>query len=126
MVQADIVKVSELRDWILTGMVYSSERREAVLKLEYWDGRKRSVTLGGVVQLNISGMPDESGASDVIGAKAELLGDGGRSALEMLGHSFREGDSGAVGYPGTELIRLELVGDLCVNVLCQRISLSDV
>ena len=126
MVEADMADVSELRDWILTGMVYSSERREAVLKLEHWDGRKRSLVLGGVVQLNISGMPDESGASDVIGAKAERPGDGGRAALKMLGHSFRHGDSGAAEYPGAELIHLELVGDLCVNALCQRISVSDV
>ncbi|HEX5411331.1 MAG TPA: hypothetical protein VFZ27_05670 [Terriglobia bacterium] len=126
MVEPDMAKVAELRDWILTGVVYSAERREAVLKLEHWDGRRRSVTLEGVVQLNISGMPDESGPSDVIGAKAEQMEEGGRVALEMFGHSFRRGESGVVGYPGTKLTHLELVGDLCVNAVCQRIRVFEV
>jgi hypothetical protein len=126
MVEPYMAKVAELRDWILTDVVYGAERREAVLKLEHWDGRKRSVTLEGVVQLNISGMPDESGPSDVIGAKAERLEEGGRVALERLGHSWRDGKSGAAEYPGTDLVHLELVGDLCVDVVCQHVFVSDV
>jgi len=119
-----LTRVSQLRDTVLKGVSYAANGRDLQLSFQHWNGSALSLHLRGVLQFSVSSTDDQSGDPVVVGAKIEMLEDGGKEVLASLGHMWYDTNKKVKTYPGVPLVYLLIEGDTCIGVVCQEVELD--
>ena len=94
-----------------------------------WSGEKKSevkIIIEGIIQMNLSRDLDDINGSAYVGAVIIESVSGDKSeCMEKLGHRITEPNTGKPPkYMSSTLYKLNLDGDVCIDVVCQKITVK--